>query len=129
MALIGRGMGLIHSSRRVRKSKERHSVRTSASRFQVEQLETRTLLATGPFPEPSQLLPLGAFAPNAAISFESSVRPSYDHESAVFALLDQTDAYRSGARTFHGLDQRLVRQLDRVRSQRPGQPVRPNPSG
>ena len=61
MALIGRGMGLIHSSRRVRKSKERHSVRKRPrAHFQVEQLETRTLLATGPFPEPSQLLPLCA---------------------------------------------------------------------
>jgi hypothetical protein len=96
VALIGRGWGLIHGSRGVRKPKERDCARMAVARFQVEQLETRALLASGPFQEASQLLPIGVYAPSAAISFESSFTPSAGRQAALLDSLDQADTTYAG---------------------------------
>jgi hypothetical protein len=92
VALLGRGTDLSEGIRRVRNSKERARLRTALTRFQVEQLETRTLLATGPFLVPSQILPQDGAPPRAAISFEPSMTPSDGRDPAVLASLAQASS-------------------------------------
>ena len=88
MALIGRRK-FNHRLRVGRWSKDREGLRTAAPRFQVELLETRALLSSGPFPSPAQIVPSDLTAGNPAIEFQRSVTSSSGHGLAEIASLGQ----------------------------------------